>query len=229
MKNKLIALLLSVFFVNALSAVIVSPIITDESSFFAIPSGETIGTYRSFHAEISEFGQNQVANVEVGEGNFIAESFYDVFPNWVVNEVYSFTLSYDASGNLTFNVGGVEMPAPLVYEPLNDINQIFVGNDNDMYVSFQGMELTNMTFSSGIEVVVLPDLITTGPNLKGLIVSDFGDTWSLSGDFSYTSPPDGGTLDHNSSFKFYGAVPEPASATLFGLISIIFVFTQRRR
>ena len=120
------------------------------------------------------------------------------------------------------------MPAPLVYEPLNDINQIFVGNDNDIGISFQGMELTNMTFSSGIEVVVLPDLITTGPNLKGLIVSDFGDTWSLSGDFSYTSP-DGGTLGHNSSFKFYGAVPEPASATLFGLISIIFVFTQRRR
>lgn len=232
MKKQFFATLLSVFFVNALAtaAPTVSAIQTDETAFFATPDGETIETYRSFHSFIREDGEDEPINVASGSGNFSTyETSYDVQPNWVVNIEYDFTLSYDNAGNLDFFVNGVGMTSPLIYEPLDAINQIFIGNDNDSGVSSNGMEMTNMVFSSGSDVVNLPDLITSSTSFAGLIVSGFGDTWDLSGTISYTS--DINLIAHNSNFKFHGtAVPEPSAyAVILGLISIAFVFIKRRR
>lgn len=200
------------FFQPRLSAITVSPIQTDKDTFFEIPAGETIATYRSFHAETNEKGNNKSNNVEVGNGDFITISSYNVDPNWIVNTEYDFTLSYDAAGNLSFIVDGIGMTAPLVYQPTNAIKQVFIGNDNNSSISFQGMELTNMVFDSATEeAVVLPDLLTEGEGntFEGLIISSFGDTWDLTGTFSFTTPEEGGSLGHNSSFKFYGAAETP--------------------
>lgn len=194
------------FFAQALTGITVSPVITDEASFFSVPEGETIATHRSFHAEILESGENEDQNVAVGSGDFKTyTSAYDLEPNWIVNTKYDFTLSYDSAGNLTLLVDGIGMTDPLVYQPLNAIKQIFIGNDNDSGDSvIQGMEMTNIVFSSGPDVLVFPDLITTPSTFKGLTVSDFGETWNISGTIEFTSP-EGGALQHDSSFKFYGA------------------------
>ena len=230
MKKQFFAILISVFLVNALFSITVSPIIENETSFFAIPDGETIETYRPFHGEIFENGNNEAQNVAVGSGDFSTySSAYDLDPNWLVNTKYDFTLSHDSAGNVNFIVHNIGMAEPLSYQPLIATNQIFIGNDNDSGISFHGMEMTDMVFSSGTDFLVLPDLVTTGDTFKGLVVSDFADTWNLSGIIEFTTP-EGGTLAHFSSFKFYGAVPEPSAyPLLLGLYAILLVISSRKR
>jgi len=60
------------------------------------------------------------------------------------------------------------------------------------------------------------------------VVSDFDETWSLDGKFNFTSTMN--QIDHFSSFKFYGAVPESSVySLLLGLIALTAAATRRGR